>query len=133
ISNTSQFKDPKLNIIRENIFKTGYYKNFEIRNGILYKRNYDLLGRNWLLFLPKLLREHILKSFHDAPTAGHIGFAKTYAIIKGKFYWPGVYRSVRRYVSHCNDCKRRNSPQQRPAGLLQPIEPVNIPFFKNWN
>ncbi|GBN11437.1 Retrovirus-related Pol polyprotein from transposon 412 [Araneus ventricosus] len=76
------------------------------------------------------LREGILKSLHDAPTAGHLGFAKTYDRIRRKFFWPGLYRSFRRYVSHCRECQRRKSPPQRPPGLLRPILPAEMPFAK---
>ncbi|UYV62954.1 hypothetical protein LAZ67_2002611 [Cordylochernes scorpioides] len=53
------------------------FKRFAIMNKILYKKKHDPLGRRWLLVVPKSLRLEVLRSFHDAPTAGHLGFAKT--------------------------------------------------------
>ncbi|GBM68120.1 Transposon Ty3-I Gag-Pol polyprotein [Araneus ventricosus] len=125
-----QSKDPKVADIREEMVRSRDSTKFKEFNGILYRKNYDPLGKQWLLFIPKHLREGILKSLHDAPTAGHLGFAKTYDRIRRKFFWPGLYRSVRRYVSHCRECQRRKSPPQRPPGLLRPILPAEIPFAK---
>ncbi|XP_054708946.1 protein NYNRIN-like [Uloborus diversus] len=92
-----------------------------MRNNVLYKKNYDPMGQQLLLVVPKQLRRDILMSVHDAPTAGHLGFAKTYDRIRRKYYWPGLYGSVR---------QRRKSPPQLPSGQLHPIKPPDIPFAK---
>ncbi|GFW08318.1 retrovirus-related Pol polyprotein from transposon 17.6 [Trichonephila clavipes] len=54
-------------------------KNEEFRfiDGILCRKNFDPDGKLWLPVIPKHLRADILRHFHDAPTAGHLGFAKT--------------------------------------------------------
>ncbi|GFU92823.1 retrovirus-related Pol polyprotein from transposon 412 [Trichonephila clavipes] len=64
------------------------------------------------------------------PTAGHLGFAKTYDRIRKRFYWPGMYRNVVRYVMHCRECQRRKSVPQRPPGRLVPIPPAIAPFHR---
>ncbi|GFU19378.1 retrovirus-related Pol polyprotein from transposon 17.6 [Trichonephila clavipes] len=65
-------------------------KNEEFRfiDGILCRKNFDPDGKLWLPVIPKHLRADILRHFHDAPTAGHLGFAKTYDRIRKRFYWP---------------------------------------------
>ncbi|GFW87000.1 retrovirus-related Pol polyprotein from transposon 297 [Trichonephila clavipes] len=99
-------------------------KNEEFRfiDGILCRKNFDPDGKLWL---PVILRH-----FHDAPTAGHLGFAKTYDRIRKRFYWPGMYRNVVRYVMHCRECQRRKSVPQRPPGRLVPIPPAIAPFHR---
>ncbi|GFW63671.1 retrovirus-related Pol polyprotein from transposon 17.6 [Trichonephila clavipes] len=87
-------------------------------------------GKLWLPVIPKHLRADILRHFHDAPTAGHLGFAKTYDRIRKRFYWPGMYRNVVRYVMHCRECQRRKSVPQRPPGRLVPIPPAIAPFHR---
>ncbi|GBM97318.1 hypothetical protein AVEN_142831-1 [Araneus ventricosus] len=101
-----------------------------MRNNVLYKRNYDPMGQQWLLVIPKQLRRDVLKSLHDAPTSGHLGFAKTYDRIRRKYCWPGLYGSVRRYVSHCRECQRRKSPPQLPSGQLHPIKQLIYHLIK---
>ncbi|UYV85062.1 K02A2.6-like, partial [Cordylochernes scorpioides] len=96
----------------------------------LYRKNYDPMGKPWLLVVPRHLRQELLKNFHDSPTAGHLGFTKTYDRIRKKYYWPGIYRTVRRYVAHCSDCQRRKHQPQLPSGHLQPIPVPEVAFEK---
>ncbi|GFT76957.1 integrase_H2C2 domain-containing protein [Trichonephila clavipes] len=53
-------------------------KNEEFRfiDGILCRKNFDPDGKLWLPVIPKHLRADILRHFHDAPTAGHLGLRK---------------------------------------------------------
>ncbi|GFV72311.1 hypothetical protein TNCV_637731 [Trichonephila clavipes] len=110
-------------------------KNEEFRfiDGILCRKNFDPDGKLWLPVILKHLRADILRHFHDAPTAGHLGFAKTYDRIRKRFYWPGMYRNVVRYVMHCRECQRRKSVPQRPPGRLVPIPPAIAPFQRIGN
>ncbi|GFV31509.1 transposon Ty3-I Gag-Pol polyprotein [Trichonephila clavipes] len=65
-----------------------------------------------------------------AVTTRHLGFAKTYDRIRKRFYWPGMYRNVVRYVMHCRECQRRKSVPQQPPGRLVPIPPATAPFHR---
>ncbi|GFT12758.1 retrovirus-related Pol polyprotein from transposon 17.6 [Trichonephila clavipes] len=105
-------------------------EEFRFIDGILCRKNFDPDGKLWLPVIPKHLRADILRHFHDAPTAGHLGFAKTYDRIRKRFYWPGMYRNVVRYVMHCRECQRRKSVPQRPPGHLVPIPPAIAPFHR---
>ncbi|UYV80868.1 hypothetical protein LAZ67_19002048, partial [Cordylochernes scorpioides] len=101
---------------------------FKLIEGILYRKNYDPMGKMWLLVVPKQMRIDILREAHDSPMAGHLGFAKTYDRVRKKYFWPGMYRSVKQYVSHCRECQRRKGSTGRPPGQLVPIPPVARPF-----
>ncbi|UYV72119.1 hypothetical protein LAZ67_9001873 [Cordylochernes scorpioides] len=125
-----QTKDPDLAKIIDNL-NSGYTrKEFSIIDGILYKKNYSTTGRPWLMMIPKHLRSEVMADLHDAPIAGHLGFARTYVKGKNRFYWPGLYRTVRQYVSNCRECQRRKKLPRRPAGQLVSIPPVEKPFYK---
>ncbi|GFX35683.1 hypothetical protein TNCV_744761 [Trichonephila clavipes] len=90
-------------------------KNEEFRfiDGILCKKNFDPDGKLWLPVIPKHLRADILRHFHDAPTAGHLGFAKTYDRIRKRFYWPGNVPKCRssahgnKWIIVCTDYSTR--------------------------
>ncbi|GFY36496.1 hypothetical protein TNCV_27021 [Trichonephila clavipes] len=105
-------------------------KNSDLSTVSFAGRIFDPDGKLWLPVIPKHLRADILRHFHDAPTAGHLGFAKTYDRIRKRFYWPGMYRNVVRYVMHCRECQRRKSVPQRPPGRLVPIPPAIAPFHR---
>ncbi|GBN69603.1 hypothetical protein AVEN_73177-1 [Araneus ventricosus] len=104
-----QNKDP--NLTKINLAKTcppTDEDEFKLIDGILYRKNFDPTGKKWLPVIPKHLRKDVLKHFHDAPTAGHLGFAKTYDRIRKRFYWPGMYRNIVRYVMHYTIAREEN-------------------------
>ncbi|UYV75437.1 hypothetical protein LAZ67_13000274, partial [Cordylochernes scorpioides] len=125
-----QTKDPDLAKTIDNL-NSGYTrKEFSIIDGILYKKNYSTTGTPWLMMIPKHIKSEVMADLHDAPTAGHLGFARTYDKVKKRFYWLGLYRTVRQYVSHCRECQRRKKLPRRLAGQLVSIPPVEKPFYK---
>lgn len=69
-----------------------------------------------------------MKTFHDDPTAGHLGFHKTYERIRSRFSWPGLATCVAKYVASCSLCQHRKRPTSPPAGLLQPLPCPDAPF-----
>jgi transposase InsO family protein len=128
-----QLKDPKIAQMIQSERKceeesNNSHKSYQLINGILYKKNFDPCGKKWLPVIPKHHRLDILKHFHDEPTAGHLGFLKTYDRIRKRFHWPGLYRSVRQYVTHCRECQRRKAVPQQPPGRLVPIPPAESAF-----
>ena len=101
---------------------------FAIRQGVLYKKNFADGNTTWLLVIPTGLREEIFQACHDDPTSGHLGYSRTLARIREKYYWPKLPKSVHQYTRSCHECQRRKKPPTRPAGLLQPIAPPTAPF-----
>ena len=75
----------------------------------------------------------ILQSLHDEPTGGHSGVQKTLAAVKDRFYWKGLSKDVKDFVTSCIVCQKVQS-SQKPAGLLQPITPPSFPWERiNWD
>lgn len=105
-----------------------HVSSFCLRSDILYKRNFHPTETVFLLVVPASLRDDILRACHDEPTSGHLGFTRTLARIKKKYYWRKLTKSVKQYVRTCRDCQRRKVPPMKPAGLLQPVRPPCSPF-----
>ncbi|UYV80895.1 K02A2.6-like, partial [Cordylochernes scorpioides] len=124
-----QMNDQALRKIADQLQSTPNNTFVKIDNTV-YRKNYDPMGKPWHLVVPRHLRQELLKNFHDSPTAGHLGFTKTYDRIRKKYYWPGMYRTVRKYVAHCSDCQRRKHQPQLPSGHLQPIPVPEVAFEK---
>lgn len=78
--------------------------------------------------MPRSLRRRVLEAYHDAATAGHLGYDKTYDRIRSRYFWPGLSTSVAKYVSSCSSCQHRKRSTTPPAGLLQPVPCPSEPF-----
>ncbi|XP_036143394.1 uncharacterized protein K02A2.6-like [Monomorium pharaonis] len=74
----------------------------------------------WKECVPTKERGELLRRYHDEPTAGHLGVAKTIARIAEHYYWPGMFGEISRYVRRCRECLAHKPAQTRPAGLLHP-------------
>ncbi|GFW90292.1 transposon Tf2-9 polyprotein [Trichonephila clavipes] len=101
---------------------------FSIKNNVLCKKKFDPSGKQCLPVVPKKMRLEILHHFHDEPTAGHLGLVRTYDRIRKRFFWPRLFRTVRRYVIHCRECQRRKVVPLKPPAALIPIPPGEAPF-----
>lgn len=128
-----QRRDASLRSIIETLISTPHARSarmFQLKDGILYRRNLRPDGPELLLAIPEHLRLDVLQQLHDLTTAGHLGVSRTYDRIRRRFFWPGLYRSVRQYVRSCDLCQRRKTPNTYPAGLLQPLDIPSEPFFR---
>jgi len=91
-----------------------------LENGLL--GTYD--GR---LLAPKILRQEILKLYHDHKLAGHLGIAKTLAKIKNRFKWPKMHSDIVNYVRTCLSCAKRKATGKTTAPL-KPLPITDYPF-----
>ncbi|XP_044723696.1 integrase core domain-containing protein [Hirsutella rhossiliensis] len=80
------------------------------------------------IFVPVGLRNEILVLFHDDEVAGHQGGTKTCKRIQVQYYWPGLRRDVRRYVSTCRECQLAKPRHHKPYGLLAPLPAPSRPW-----
>lgn len=142
---TQQRQDPQLrNIIAQmegtspttNARSRRQLLHYQLQNDILYRRNYSPHGHRWLLVIPRTLHALVLESLHDDPTAGHLGLFKTYCRVRERYFWPGMYTAVTKYVSSCLVCQKHKCRTSAPTGQLlpprcpsQPFEIVGIDLF----
>jgi hypothetical protein len=64
------------------------------------------------------LKEQILYEYHDSPISGHLGREKTFLAVSRDFYWPHLYKWVRKYVRTCEICQRVKPSGSNKAPLL---------------
>ena len=68
------------------------WEKYRLKSGILY-RTFQVEDEEFhQLVLPESLRDIIFKSYHD--DLGHQGRDRTLALIKQRFYWPGMTQYV---------------------------------------
>lgn len=97
-------------------------KNFAFSNGglvcrIIYQGKEKLLKP----YLPTSLREIACQNNHDDLTSGHVGFSKTLYKISERYYWPGMYKFIKKYVASCPECQVLKTKPTERIGYLQPI------------
>ena len=109
-------KDAKTNEMFE---KIEAYPGFTISQGKLYHTG---LGRMQLYVPEGTCRTMVLRECHDARYAGHLGIRKTTDLLQRDFYWPTLVQDVEEYVKTCEECQRNKASNQKPSGLLQPLE-----------
>ncbi|KAF1313538.1 reverse transcriptase, partial [Globisporangium splendens] len=69
------------------------------------------------------LRHRLLYEYHDGPSSGHLGREKTFLSLSRDYYWPHMYKWVRKYVRTCEVCQR-----VKPSGSTQaPLRSLPVP------
>ena len=90
----------------------------------------DSLTRVWewkgRIYIPakKELREKVIQSCHEVPTAGHPGIAKTLELITRGFWWPQMKHDIELYIKACHICQTVK-PNRQPKNA--PLQPNEIP------
>ena len=95
--------------------------------GLLYK-HVTISGQKFLaLVIPKSWRYTVLVETHDK--LGHQGNTHTYCLIKCQYYWKGMNKDIRKYVTNCALCHREKAKVQ--AYPLQMTYITDRLFYKN--
>ena len=99
-------------------------------NNVLYRKNAEAAGKQYLLVVPAVLRLEILRAFHDDVLAGHLGFAKTFKKIKERYFWFGMRKDVEKYCKTCKDCQTRKGFVNTRSAELKPVPSGEV--FWRW-
>ena len=75
------------------------------------------------LYVPNyhVLQLRLCRLHHDSPHAGHLGIGNTYELLHRNYYWPNMQGFVKKYVRHCDTCKRSKGSRFKKQGVLQPL------------
>ena len=87
-----------------------------VENGLLY-----IYG---LLYVPndENLYCEILHAHHDHPPVGHPGRAAPYELVSRNYWWPGMRKTIARYLANYDTCARIKPVRHAPDGLLKPMQ-----------
>ncbi|XP_029442988.1 uncharacterized protein LOC115083327 [Rhinatrema bivittatum] len=100
-----------------------------VEKGLLYRVEEGLVGQgaHKQLLVPMCFQNDVLALAHEHPLAGHLGIHSTLARLKRRFFWPGIYRIVRKYCSSCPNCQlvSTRTPARTP---LVPLPTVQAPM-----
>ena len=82
------------------------YEDFYVTPSGLMAR---MMGADRKSFIPKSLRQQILKKCHDVPFTSHVGMCKTLQLVDRKFHWRGLRGDTIQYVKTCPTCQMMKS------------------------
>lgn len=96
--------------------------NYLIKNDLLFRKT--LAGDRFVI--PKVAKFGLLHKFHDQ--IGHPGFNRCEQVVKEQFWFPGMTRFIRKYVSSCLQCAYNKGNHGKQQGELHPIIKEPIPM-----
>ena len=80
-----------------------------------------LLRYQQRFWIPEAIRTDIVRDVHTQPMVGHPGIATTLAIMKKRFYWPRMDKTIAQYITNCHECRRAKPFQDTYNGVLIPL------------
>ena len=88
----------------ETIGKATFFK----RNDLLYRKfsspNVEQGKIFEQLIVPEQFRELVMQLAHESILTGHLSVTRSVHKVLSEYYWPGIYRDVKRYVQSCEVC-----------------------------
>src|SRR6266498_2150487 len=54
----------------------------------------------------------LIYTFHNNPTAGHLGYKKVIQKLSERYYWPGIAKDVNQYIAACYQCQMKKPMQK---------------------
>ena len=108
-----------------------------IENGLLYHHTFPKgkYSRNLILkrlAVPKILRDDLMKSYHDSMAGGcHQGIDRTHAAMRQKYYWKSMFGDLKIYIDTCRACQQNKKHNQTKPTPLHPIPHEDI--FHRWH
>ena len=89
----------------ETIGKATFFK----RNDLLYRKfsspNVEQGKIFEQLIVPEQYRKLVMQLAHESMLTGHLSVTSSVHKVLSEYYWPGIYRDVKRYVQSCEVCK----------------------------
>ncbi|KAF1314408.1 reverse transcriptase, partial [Globisporangium splendens] len=118
------FKDPSDKALQGLPSRTrSRVHRFRVHNGLLYYAVEQGDAARVVVPNDEGLRHRLLYEYHDSPSGGHLGREKTFLSLSRDYYWPHMYKWVRKYVRTCEICQR-----VKPSGSTQaPLRSLAVP------
>ncbi|MBW0499856.1 hypothetical protein O181_039571 [Austropuccinia psidii MF-1] len=105
-------------------------KGKSVQDYSLYSSSQLLLLKDWVV-VPNdpTIQLSIFQKCHDSALARHPGQEKTLKLVKRDFHWYGMTKSIKDYVSSCQQCSRSKNIHHNKFGLLKPLSIPNGPWI----
>ena len=92
-----------------------YVRAMRVIDDALYHLAQDGTPR---IFVPSTLRSPLLYAYHDQ--MGHPSGDRTCALVRQRYYWPGLFRDAHEHARDCHYCTLAKAPRARAREPLGP-------------
>lgn len=92
------------------------YSGYAVDGGTLYRRfpKKSLKdGTAYRICVPSTVREDVMREIHGLAESNHFSMAKSLAKAARLFYWPGMFREVKKFVRGCSRCREAKKESKR--------------------
>jgi hypothetical protein len=81
-----------------------------------------------LIFVPKDKEQSVIERYHDDIREGHPRIARAMEKIQRNYYFPGMFRKVKKHITECDSCNKNKNRYEKPKGEMtidktQPTRP----------
>ena len=87
------------------------WDQLKFKDDIIYRYTVENGETKQQVLLPMTLRGMLLRHLHDL--TGHQGIERTYALLKNRCYWPGMFRDTEQYCKSCKRCIVSKEPKPK--------------------
>ena len=99
---------------------------FKLEDDILFRKIDD----HFVPFVAFSLRADLVDRFHHSN--GHLGWEATFQLLKTRYWWPGIRKDVKEWVSNCPTCQQYSNPDRSEKEPLHPLAIGMIHPFSRW-
>ena len=100
---------------------------FRWENGLLFRLWSD--GTRRIVPRPDQ-RASLVRQVHEE--LGHFGIRRTHSMLRGQYWWTGMYQQVAAYVGRCEVCDRVRSSFNTLSPQLQPLPIMGWATAGHW-
>ncbi|GMF15818.1 unnamed protein product [Phytophthora lilii] len=101
--------------------KKQYKPYFEDNHLIWYQGSTDEKPR---IVVPNVLKlkHRIIAEVHDSNYGGHPGSDQTYIKLRADWYWRRMMRTIKKYITDCENGRRNKPRLSKAPGLMEPLQ-----------
>lgn len=110
---------PSQSTSQQNKYLRLHFKHYFTKDQKLYRKS-----PTRLVLLSQDARNSF-QMYHNHPLGGHYAFQNTYLKIAKKYYWEGMIKDIREWVSSCTRCQQKGKEieLEKPHVVPVPLEP----------
>ncbi|CAD7001636.1 unnamed protein product [Ceratitis capitata] len=93
------------------------FPDYTLRSGEFYHHISNKEDAStWKLCVETTLRQRVMNEVHDSPNPEHIGIKETVENAAAQYYWPRMFRDIKRYIRQRARCQITKQSEKEGAG-----------------